>query len=488
MFPEMKMISENDKRFYKLAQKLDKITVKNSSNLLVLNNQLLHLTRNHPEYLDSWKPIIYSSSIAKVEYLRIVLRILRNFLYNVKLIYLELFRNEKSNVGKSQFDNGVDLLIISHLVQEISDDRDLYYGDLLAKLKELKVKFTRLLIPQSLDQNEISRSSRLDSIMLNSSLPNSVILKYMSLNLISVLRVIYFGVKFKLSLYEILVVVSGQVNNFINYKLSSNIELAILRFKPNKLIMTFEGNAIERSVFSLCHKYEVESLGYQHAPVIKTQYSIFRSLGIKLDPDIVLSSGPYTKNLFLSNFDVPLKVKVLGSQKNVYAEVDLNNVLKFKSSKILLAPDGNIVSISNFIELGIYLSTFLVDYQVIIRAHPLFDKFLKNMFAEMNIKKNFVFSVNSLESDLVEAKWVIYENSSVSIQAGFYGCQLIYLGNNLSNVDPLFDLDVNKFTATSANQVYQIVEKNRIANFENIRKAQSFCNDYFSPYNLNSIL
>lgn len=488
MSPEIKSISENDKRFYRLAQKLDKIIVTNSSNLLILNNQSLHLTRNHPEYLDSWKPIIYSSSISKIEYLRIILRILRNFLYIIKLIYLELFRNKKSNFRRSQFDNGVDILIISHLVQEISDDRDLYYGDLMLKLKELKIKFTRLLIPQSLVQHELIRSSRIDSIMLNSRLPNSVILKYVYLNLISVLRVIHLGVKFKLSLYEILVVVSGQVNNFINYKLSSNIELAILKYKPNKLIMTFEGNAIERSVFSLCHKYKVRSLGYQHAPVIKTQYSIFRPLGIELDPDIVLSSGPYTKNLFLSNFDVPLKVKVLGSQKNVYAEVDLNNVLKFKSSKILLAPDGNIVSISKFIELGIYLSTFLVDYQVIIRSHPLFDKFLKSMFSEMPIKKNFVLSVNSLESDLIKAKWVIYENSSVSIQAGFYGCQLIYLDNLLSNVDPLFDLEVNKFTATSTNQVYQIVEKNRIANFENARKAQNFCNDYFSPYDLDSIL
>jgi hypothetical protein len=110
------------------------------------------------------------------------------------------------------------------------------------------------------------------------------------------------------------------------------------------------------------------------------------------------------------------------------------------------------------------------------------------MLSEMHVKKNFDFSVNSLESDLVEAKWVIYENSSVAIQAGFYGCQLIYLDNLLSNVDPLFDLEVNKFTATSANQVYQIVEKNRVANFENVRTAQNFCNSYFSPYDLNSIL
>jgi hypothetical protein len=403
-------------------------------------------------------------------------------------MYLELFSNKKSSVENSQFNNGVELLIVSHLVQEMSDDRDLYYGDLMAKLKEFKIKFTRLLIPQSLDQYELSQSSRLGSILLNSSLPNSVILKYVYLNLVSVLRVIQSGVKFKLSLYEILVVVSGQVNNFINYKISSNIELAILSYKPSKLIITFEGNAIERSVFFLCHKYEVESLGYQHAPIIKSQYSIFRSLGNKLDPDIVLSSGPYTKNLFLSNLDMSLKVKVLGSQKNVYAEVDLNNILKFKSSKILLAPDGNIISISKFIELGIYLSTFLVDYQVSIRAHPLFDKFLKNMLSEMHVKKNFDFSVNSLESDLVEAKWVIYENSSVAIQAGFYGCQLIYLDNLLSNVDPLFDLEISKFTATSASQVYQIVEKNRIANFENVKKAQNFCNAYFSPFDLNSIL
>jgi hypothetical protein len=190
MFPEIKVTSENDKRFYKLAQKLDKIILKNSSNSLILNNQLLHLTRNHPEYLDSWKPIIYSTSVSKIEYLRIVLRILRNFLYSVKLMYLELFSNKKSSVENSQFNNGVELLIVSHLVQEISDDRDLYYGDLMAKLKELKIKFARLLIPQSLDQYELSQYSLLDSILLNSSLPNSVILKYVYLNRLKKIKII----------------------------------------------------------------------------------------------------------------------------------------------------------------------------------------------------------------------------------------------------------------------------------------------------------
>jgi hypothetical protein len=110
-------------------------------------------------------------------------------------MYLELFSNKKSSVENSQFNNGVELLIVSHLVQEISDDGDLYYGDLMAKLKELKLKFTRLLIPQSLAQYELSQSSCLDSILLNSSLPKSVILKYTYLNLISVLRIIHSGLK-----------------------------------------------------------------------------------------------------------------------------------------------------------------------------------------------------------------------------------------------------------------------------------------------------
>ena len=132
MFSKRSAITESDKKFYELAHKLDKIILQNSENLLILNNQSLHLARKHYYYLDAWRPVIYKTSVSKIDFLKIILNLLESTLYNIKLVTLEFFKKRKSNVGRFSLKRGVDLLIVSHLVGAASKNEDFYYGSLMS--------------------------------------------------------------------------------------------------------------------------------------------------------------------------------------------------------------------------------------------------------------------------------------------------------------------------------------------------------------------
>ena len=488
MLSDEKLLLHYEKRFYRLAQKLDKIVLRNFKDSLIISNQNLHLTRNHPEYLGYWKPVIYSERISISNWLNVLLSILSGTFYFLKMLISEMIKGEASSPMKFRVNDGLKLVVVSHFLGGHTVSDDLYFGDLLNQLTDRDINFLKLIIPQSIDDNIDKIPSFNQSLILNSKLPNNFVLEYALMNSIAILKILYYGFVAKLKIYEILVIVLGQLNNFTNVKFAFNTERAIIDIKPDKLVMTFEGNALERLIFQACHKYGVEAIGFQHAPIIQSQYSIFRHLDQDLEPDTILASGEYTKRVFMNKLGIVDNCKVLGSTKNVSSKIDLAQLINSKILKILLIPDGNTHSVSRFLDLGHYLSKKLPSYEICIRAHPLFEKFLERQIVETRTRSGISYSVHSLGEELTDSKWVIYENSSVAIQAGFFGCRLLYYANPFANVDPLFALNENKYIANNDAQIYEIVKNNFDFDILEAKNVAKFCGEYFSPLDVNKLL
>jgi hypothetical protein len=85
--------------------------------------------------------------------------------------------------------------------------------------------------------------------------------------------------------------------------------------KPKNLVITFEGNALEKAVFLLSKKSKIRCFGYQHVPLIQSQHAILRSINNALDPDIILCSGPYSRDKFKTKLGKENKILILGSPK-----------------------------------------------------------------------------------------------------------------------------------------------------------------------------
>jgi hypothetical protein len=139
--------------------------------------------------------------------------------------------------------------------------------------------------------------------------------------------------------------------------------------------------------------------------------------------------------------------------------VDKENFSKRKES-LLLVPDGNFECIDNFVSLGHFLLSSNYSGEVLIRSHPLFHKYLEDKIGKIveDCPRELLISSENLIESLQSSKWVIYQNSSVAIQAILEGCRIIYLRNPLMNVDPLWEHTEYRSMATSFSEVKAIVE------------------------------
>lgn len=136
------------------------------------------------------------------------------------------------------------------------------------------------------------------------------------------------------------------------------------------------------------------------------------------------------------------------------------------------------------------MSNIISDGEVSIRSHPLQKDFLLKKFEHSSKDKyqKFYLSSNDLLTDLTLNYWIIYENSSVCIEALLYGCEVIYLANQLASVDPLWELDNLHFSALTHEDINEIIT-NYSGRLDGEKiKIKNFANNYFSNMNKDLFL
>jgi hypothetical protein len=141
------------------------------------------------------------------------------------------------------------------------------------------------------------------------------------------------------------------------------------------------------------------------------------------------------------------------------------------------------------VNLGLLLVSSSYTGKVIIRSHSLFYKYLEsktNIFVEDNSRGLFI-SQGDLNKDLKLSKWVVYENSSVAIQALLEGCNIIYLSNVLANIDPLWEQSEYRSTAATFPEIKNILETFDLTKSPNPSELHDLGRIYFSELNLEII-
>lgn len=478
---------ENSKRFYNLADKLATLLRHFDDNIYIINNPNIHLARNHPEYVQAWKQVIYKSAPSLRDHFyicRLALLTIISLILAILKEFLSTLRHQENS--QNLIDKEIDCIFVSHYIGVENGEIDFYYGEILFDLAKKSKKIVRLLIPHTTQIVNLVPTKSYQSILLNEKLNILVILKYLIGNSRAFFQLLFFCVNKNYTIYDTTNILIGQLSNFINFKISYNISSILANNKIHKLIMTYEGNSIEKSLFYLCSEFNVLSAGFQHAPIIKDQHAIFTNLGKRLSPAAILTSGPYLQSkfeIFLSN-EIP--ITTLGSPKFVESKLDIFDYSK--NHNVLLVPDGNEESVQTFFKLGFNLSKKLPHIKIFMRSHPLFYYLLDNKFQNLLEKPdNFNFSNKTVENDLFLTNWVIYQNSSVCVQAIMHGCRVIYLEHRLANIDPLFELKYNHHTARELNDIIRTLEAESMNGFEAAKLASSFASEYFSPIN-SSIL
>jgi hypothetical protein len=480
-------ITNSENRFRELATKLDKVLSHFYNNINIVCNANIHLSRNHPEYLGLWKNVLYKKNLSVNDYFNAFLILARSFLYFFISILLEFFRFSRNYRTSQPKSSEVDFIFISHQIENTVTDDDSYFGGLIEDLSKSNKRVTRLLISHINPPKSQIKSGKYPTIFLNKSMNGSVLFKYFFLNLYSLCRLFFFCLRNHFTFYELVTLLIGQLSNFSLIRIIKQIEFELNTLKPKNLVITFEGNALEKAVFLLSKKSKIRCFGYQHVPLIQSQHAILRSINNALDPDIILCSGPYSRDKFKTKLGKENKILILGSPK-FRRFVDKKNDT-YKKQDILLVPDGNYQSINNFIALGNYLISSNYSGNVIIRSHPLFREYLETRIN--HLKDIYPYRLLISPGDLIEvlnsSKWVIYQNSSVAIQALLEGCNIIYLSNVLANIDPLWEQSEYRSTAATFLEIKNILETFDLTKSPNPSELHDLGRIYFSELNLEII-
>jgi hypothetical protein len=492
MFDNNTDLRTNDARFLVLAKKLDNLIKNFYMDENILNNPNLLLSRNHPDYLRLWEPVLYKSKIDPIDYLNLIPLLIKSVLYYFFVLAKCILQAPFKQKNQSLFlkHNPVEIILISHAFDDNSQAKDLYFGDLFSELHKADIACNRLLIPHfkyEIKKHYSKQDLESTSTLLNLSMNKSQALKYSIKNISSIIKLIVYCVKKRFSFYETWIVVIGQFLNLENLRIILNISYLIKIIQPKKVIVTFEGNIIERSVFKLCHRLKTKCYGYQHAPIIKSQHAIFQSFGKYLNPDLILTSGNYSQKKFVDSFKTEIPVKILGSSKYQKGQLLCRKVPPLNS--ILLVPDGNEESVDTFIDLGLYLTSYFNDSKITIRSHPSTMHYLNCKFEKLNPAPNtFDITKNDLDLDLKSCNWVIYQNSSVAIQALMQGKNIVYFKNKYVDVDPLFDLGELRLSAESFENLKNLILSDIKWTKQQQKIRIDFAKNYFSKLNWRNVV
>ena len=185
-------------------------------------------------------------------------------------------------------------------------------------------------------------------------------------------------------------------------------------YKPEFVLFTIEGHLWENLLVEFCRKNIKKPImiGYQFTK-INFKSNIFSKL--YNHPDYVLCSGNIDKQILKKKFNLN-KLHILGSPK--YLSVKSNKFVK--KIDFLILPNSNENSLDYLIKFIVQFNNKNINknFKFVIRNHPLMSKNNLNKIKEIIYKsKNFKISNSSLISDLKKSKFLVFDESSISLYA-----------------------------------------------------------------------
>jgi hypothetical protein len=467
-----KNFEQNEIRFQLLAKKLDRILIHFSQNLYIVSNSSINMTRNNPDYVGLWHSMVYKDFISLLDKFKIIFFFIRAIFYFFLTFFMEMINTTKRNHYVRNLNEPKNSIVVSHLIEQKTISDDLYFGNFINE------QVTRLLIPHVKISGDRQSYEVSNTYLLQSPLRKIQLFKFFSLTFKALYQLITYCLRNHFSFFELVIILSGQLQSLRLFKIITDIEDAIISLSPKNLLITFEGNPLEKAVFFICKIHKVTRYGYQFAPIIQGQYSILRRLDDHLDPDVILTSGPYMTKIFLNKSN-HRKILTLGSPK--YFSYDPSIANKKIVGQILLAPDGSKDCINDFINLGMLLSDTFPSHRIIIRAYPLLKDFLhKQLQSSEKIANHFKVSTDSALDDLKSSEWLVYRNSSMSIQGLLVGCRGIYFSHFLANVDPLWEFPDMHFVGSTPVDILNIIRTKNSQEFPTHFDLHSTGKQFFS--------
>lgn len=240
-----------------------------------------------------------------------------------------------------------------------------------------------------------------------------------------------------------------------------NLQLPILSYSfsqiaislnPSVLILPFENQIWERTVINSVKRElpDLTVIGFQNAPAPLLSLRYYNSKRFVEEvplPDVVVANGKISFDNFRNNFSSKTRLIKSGSLRSVSVNSDYQRKSNPTSKKKIMV----VCSIGNneSIELASFVYSAIkdhLDYDVVIVPHPLstfdFDNYFRKLPSE-----NIQVTKNGFAKEFEAADVVVYDSSTVGLQAIFHGKMAINICHSYNvHVNPNeYDREVTKY-------------------------------------------
>ena len=476
----------NLEQYKKICIACDGILNAASDNDEIISIPLLHVIREHPEFLKKYGFIYSADRILKSRSRYILAKIFSQ----IKSTFFDYKINNNSYNFNQDSRN---LIIVSHITNPIQCNNidDEYFGMLHKDLlKFSNIKPILLLINHtSISSKELTKrfsKNKIDRIVL----PKSS-------GLINELK-IFFRLTFSIYRFTKTIKVDDSIaSSIINairkpkqflksmsvLRIGFFIEKIVKASNAKYIINTYEGHASERIIFSRARKANNKILcfAYQNSILNKYHHALTRNIHKKYDPDHIFCCGNITNKILSKSESLNgIKTSVLGSPKGNTSNVVSKKMESTKSLTFLFLPEAFNNEYTIFFNFILDCAIAFPDYKFIWRSHPALDLQKLDLFQKKILPSNIIISTNTFDNDLKDSDIAIYRGTTAIIKAVMSNLIPIYLKTKEEiGIDIMHKLNISRVYSTS--ELYSSIQD---SNLLNDRESNlKFCEDYFRPLN-----
>ena len=479
----------NIQQYKKICSACDRILHSAGNNDEIVSFPILHVIREHPEYLKQYNFIFPQALNIKSKSFR--------FLKKLNIIFNAFFDSRIHDIPDSFEVNSKKMIIVSHIHNENQCNNfndasfGLFHNDLL-EFSDIK-PIILLINHTNISSKKLARNfknNQIDRIVMPKSSGIFNELKCLFRIICSVNRFSRSLTNLspiESSLIEMIVKPSQLAQSMSILRIGFFVERLVNEYSPKYIITTYEGFASERIIFSSARNANQKILcfGFQHSVINKYQHSLARSINKKYNPDHIFCCGDITKDM-LKNRDTlnGIETSVLGSpngQPVLFSQVLDDN----KSLTFLFLPEGIQSEYQILFKFILDCAKTFPSYSFVWRSHPSLDLECLDLFENITLPSNIIISKNTFEDDLKRSTYAIYRGTTAIIRAVKANVIPIYLKmKGEIGIDILHELDVNR--VSSPFELKSLLsDSKKIMNSENNLK---FCNNYFRPLDHKSFI
>jgi hypothetical protein len=220
-------------------------------------------------------------------------------------------------------------------------------------------------------------------------------------------------------------------------RIAHAVRLACAVFRPDVLIVTYEGHPWEKLAFHAARSTVPGCVmfGYLHAGLLPNTHSALRELGRVWDPDGLLVPGVAARREIERTLPM-MPVEVLGSARRL----NIPPSERHPSPLCLVLSEGFMSETELLTDFALQTAklaphvTFLLHLHPLVRGRPSFRRLDENILESPNVH----VSVSSLREDASRARWCLYRGSTAAVMAVASGVEPLYLHKDGEPViDPL---------------------------------------------------